>query len=269
MKQYKLLIVEDNPIASDMTYSFFSGIDLMLPVGVAVNGEEALAMTVEHEPDVVLLDIVMPGSDGFHYLEGLADHPHLHPTVIVISSLSSDHTIARALELGACFYMIKPVEMDAVYRRILVHLGLMRAGAPLPDPSPRGALTARHACPPAPADDQDSMIVDVLTAIGMPPHVQGYAFSREAVHMVAKDHSLLDRLTKDLYPSIAKCFDTSTSNIERSIRHALELTWSRSGTDSINDALGYSVFHTYGRPTNGEFIASIASLLPHSADIWR
>ena len=116
----------------------------------------------------------------------------------------------------------------------------------------------------APLASVDNAIENLLLSIGLPPHVQGYAFVREAVRQVVKDETLAGRITKELYPSVARRFATSPSKVERSIRHAIEVAWARQGTEAINAMLGRNVFSSWGRPSNGEFIACVASLVPRN-----
>lgn len=265
MTNAKLLIVDDNVQIRTAVRSYFLKAPHISVVGVASNGDEALALTLEHRPDVVLLDIVMPHSDGFGYLERLQQLDGIHPTIIILSALARDELIARAIELGASFYMIKPFDLDMLYRRILSYCDITPGSA-------QAGIGQEKAVPEPPAGnpDADSMspapslsdgIDDVFLTIGIPPHIRGYVFLREAVKLVIKDKELIGKITKELYPSVAKRFGTTPSKVERSIRHAIEVAWTRQDTEAINRTIGGSVFSSWGRPSNGEFIARVAGIV--------
>ncbi len=254
LEKIKLLIVDDNPHIRTIMQDYYDRLELTSVVGTAGNGAEALELTKAYNPDVVLLDIVMPQNDGFDYLEGLRDIPDRKPEVIILSALGRDDFITRAIELGARYYMIKPFDYDVLYRRILDIMGQPSPCVqhPADNYAPRGA-TVSHSI--------EERIASMFLTIGIPAHIKGYHFLREAVKMVVNDGEMINRITKELYPGIAKRFNTTSSKVERAIRHAIEVAWSRGRIENINQVFGYNVCSPDVKPTNGEFIALIADKL--------
>ena len=250
MSDIRLLIVDDNVQIRTTMHAYFSQAADTTPIGMAADGEEALAL----RPDVVLLDIVMPICDGFCYLERLKAYPDVNPNVIVVSAIARDELIGRAIDLGACFYMLKPVNYDVLHQRVLYHTSKSLI-SPVQVPTP--TAPARFSV--------EAEVEHVLRTIGVPPRVQGYAFVREAVRLVFTDSILINHITKELYPLVAKRFSTTAVKVERSIRHAIEVTWTRQSTEQINSALGRNIFNCWGRPSNGEFIACVVNMLPRES----
>lgn len=247
MDPIRVLIADDNSaIRAQLSEGVLSQPDMEL-VGQAADGAEALRLIDRLQPDVLLLDIVMPRTDGFGVLEALAQREHA-PRVIMITGLTRDEFIERAMSLGASYYMVKPVEMDCLCSRIR---DICSAQSP-------EAQTRRRAESPASKEDE---IANLFLTIGIPAHIKGYQYLREAVRMVAEDRSLLSRITKELYPGVAKRFSTSASKVERAMRHAIEVAWNRGRLDALNALYGYRVFTPEDKPTNGEFIAVISDKL--------
>ena len=164
----------------------------------------------------------------------------------MLTGLAGDDFIARALRLGASYYMVKPFEMELLYKRICE---IARRSEPQPEPQPPEQTNA------------DEAIVNLFLTLGIPAHIKGYQYLREAVKMVLADRDVINRITKELYPGIAKKFDTSASKVERAMRHAIEVAWSRGRLDTVNRMYGYKVFDAMDKPTNGEFISCITEKL--------
>ena len=248
MERVRILIADDNSaVRAQLGQAIAAQADLEL-AGEAADGEEALRLAERLKPDVLLLDIVMPRLDGFGVLEALAACEEA-PRVIVLSGLLRDDFIERAMRMGAAYYMIKPAAPETVLSRV-------RELCAMPGAS-------REAAPPAlrPAASPDEEIANFFLTIGIPAHIKGYQYLREAVRMVMEDRSLLSRITKELYPGVARAFGTSASKVERAMRHAIEVAWSRGRLDSVNSLYGYRVFTPEDKPTNGEFIALVADKL--------
>ena len=190
----------------------------------------------------------MPRRDGFMTLEKLSepDFP-VKPKVIVLTGLARDDFIMRAIRLGASYYMVKPFDMNLLYARLREI-----AGEP---PSPVAEA--------APEDGEgresvDEQITNLFLTLGIPAHIKGYQYLREAVRMVIKDHDVINRITKELYPGIARRFDTSASKVERAMRRAIEVAWTRGRLDTVNQMYVYKVFKREDKPTDGEFIALVS-----------
>ena len=168
--------------------------------------------------------------------------------MIVLSALGRDDFIMRAVELGARFYMIKPVDMNVLTGRIREVCG-QASDAPVP---------ANRVNLPGRAPSIDEKLASLFLTIGIPAHIKGYSFLREAVKMVIENPDVINRITKELYPGIGKRFNTSASKVERAIRHAIEVAWSRGRIDTLNKAFGCRVATKEDKPTNGEFIAMLS-----------
>lgn len=252
MNDIKLLIVDDNIQIQTIMRDYYSRMEQITVVGVAGTGSEALELTKKFHPDIVILDIVMPETDGFGYLENLRKYPGEKPNVIVVSALR-DNCVERAIEMGACFYIIKPFDYEMLYRRIL-DFGQKRPAICDPKPFSTGM-------PPMPESDArsvDDQISHLLLGIGIPPHVKGFNFLQQAVWMVINNRDLIKRITKELYPTIGKQFSVTPAVVERTIRHAIKTAWQRGGAQNMNELFGYHVYSAQEKPTNSEFIALIA-----------
>ena len=171
----------------------------------------------------------------------------LRPKVIVLTGLSRDDFIMRAIRLGASYYMVKPFDLHLLYSRILEIAGEEAEDALLPTAETQQAV-----------ESADEQVVNLFLTLGIPAHIKGYAYLRLAVHMVLEDRTLLSRITKELYPGIARRFDTSASKVERAMRHAIEVAWSRGRLDTVNKMYGYKLFDAMDKPTNGEFISCVS-----------
>ena len=170
----------------------------------------------------------------------------LRPEVIVLTGLNRDDFIMRAISLGASYYMVKPFDMHLLYSRIVEIAGRGRDAG-------EGMAELAQA-----AESADERITNLFLTLGIPAHIKGYQYLREAVLMVLENRDVLNRITKELYPGIARRFDTSASKVERAMRHAIEVAWSRGRLDTVNQMYGYKVFDAMDKPTNGEFISCVA-----------
>jgi len=247
MDPITVLIADDNSaIRAQLSEAILQQEDMEL-LGQAADGTETLHLAERLKPDVLLLDIVMPRTDGFGVLEALA-RKDVAPRVIVITGLTRDEFIERAMGLGASYYMVKPVDAACLCSRIR---DVCRAPS-LPQSTPRPSI---HSV------SQEDEIANLFLTLGIPAHIKGYQYLREAVRMVAQDRTLLSRITKELYPGVAKHFATSASKVERAMRHAIDVAWNRGRIDAVNALYGYRVFTPEDKPTNGEFIAVISDKL--------
>ena len=239
----RVLPVDDNPAILKLLGDFLGQKSDIELVGSACDGEQALAMVDQTQPDIILLDVIMPKLDGFAVLQALAQRPD-PPRAIMVTGLSRDDFVSRAMQLGASYYMVKPLDLNVLYTRIReVHTML---DAPT-------VSEVRH-----PVHTADEQVTNLFLTIGIPAHIKGYQYLREAVKMVLEDHDVINRITKELYPGIARKFDTTASKVERAMRHAIEVAWNRGRLDAVNRMYGYKVFSPDDKPTNGEFIAMVA-----------
>ncbi len=250
MNRISVLLADDNQTLLRLIADSLSRKPEIEIAGMAKDGVEALEMVQSVCPDVLLLDIVMPRLDGFSTLEQLArlDLPK-RPHVIMLTGLTRDDFISRAMRLGADYYMIKPFDMQMLYTRILEVARADDAPVCLSAPDAQAGVSV------------DERVTNLFLSIGIPAHIKGYGYLREAVKMVMENHDLINRITKELYPGIARRFSTTPSKVERAMRHAIEVAWSRGRLDSVNRIYGYKVFSAEDKPTNGEFIALIADKL--------
>ena len=245
----KLLIVEDHRQLCDSLTKYFKGKDDIEVVGACAGPLEAAGLIEQTAPDAMVLDMVMPGADGFSLLERLgAGEFRRAPETIVISAVGSDAMVKQAYDLGAKYYLLKPISEEVLYRRILDLFG--RRQAPV--------RTAGRAARPKSLDEKISA---VFLSIGIPPHIKGYGFLRDAIKLVVGDRTLIDGITKVLYPRVAAQHSTSPSRVERAIRHAIDVAWQRGRIENINSFLGYKIYNCNDKPTNGEFIALMADKL--------
>ena len=248
-KEIKVLVVEDSDSLGYLIKNYLDKQDNMRVTGCAKNAAEALEFIKIEVPDVIILDLVMPGTDGFYLLEYFGKSGLATPSVIVLSALGEEGIVRRALGLGAKYYMVKPVEVEILYKRILDLLDM------------RGQFYSPKITETVRSRSLDEKITSIFLAIGIPAHIKGYHFLREAIKMVVKSPDTINYITKELYPGIAEHFQTSSSKVERAIRHAIEVAWTRGKVENMNDIFGYNIYSKLEKPTNGEFIALVADKL--------
>jgi len=248
MAKYRILIVDDNPQYLSGMQTYFAAQEQVQTVDTATNGRDALVMLHQSHYDVLLLDLIMPQIDGLGVLEQMRSMSGEAPAVIVVSAMRNETMVRQACELGARYFMVKPVEPDVLYKRVLDTMQSVSGGNQV------------IAAPQAP-HTLDEKITSVFLVAGIPAHIKGYHYLREGIRMVYYQPQLISRITKELYPGIAKQFNTSPSKVERAIRHAIEVAWTRGKIENINQLFGYNIYGKNDKPTNGEFIALVADKL--------
>lgn len=249
MERIRILLADDNQSILRLLTDFFSRKEDIEVVGTVSDGSEIASAVRQYQPEILVMDIIMPRRDGFMALEELNQMEEgLRPKVIVLTGLSRDDFIMRAIQLGASYYMVKPFDMNLLYSRIQESAG---ERAPLATQSAPESVTAA-------AETADERITNLFLTLGIPAHIKGYQYLREAVLMVLENREIINHITKELYPGIARRFDTSASKVERAMRHAIEVAWSRGRLDTVNHMYGYKVFDAMDKPTNGEFISCVA-----------
>jgi len=253
-EKIKVLLADDNKDYCDVLRGYLEKADGIAVLDVAYDGMEAYDKINSLQPDIAILDGIMPRLDGLGVLEKLKQKAQgQKPLCIMLSAVSQEQITQRAIELGAVYYMVKPFDMDTLVSRIR-QLNTQQSNAPL-------GTDAVKAVQSMSAINLEARITNILHEIGVPAHIRGYHYMREAIMMAVGDLDVLNYITKELYPSIAKKCNTTPSRVERAIRHAIEVAWSRGQIDAIDSMFGYTVSNTKGKPTNSEFIALIADRL--------
>ena len=226
------------------------GIELL---GSAGDGEEALRMCAELRPDVLLMDMVLPKADGYGVLKSLSRNGDGTPAVIVLSAFCSQRIVADAAALGAYYFISKPCDFEELFDRVRSVGRISDSGA--------GMVSLQNAGKAKPEQRVEAMVTEVIHEIGIPAHIKGYQYIREAIVQTVRDMDLINAVTKALYPMVAKKFGTTSSRVERAIRHAIEVAWDRGDIEVLQKYFGYTVSGTKGKPTNSEFIALISDRL--------
>ena len=241
-----VLIADDNQEFCNTTKSFFDTCEDIEVVGVAYDGKEAYEMILETQPDVLLTDIVMPRLDGLGLLAKLenADMPK-KPAAIVFSAVGQEAITRKAISLGAKYYIVKPFDLE----ELAEHIRSFRGDVLMDTPQ----FITRQI-----NTELESIITDVIQKVGVPAHIKGYQYVRDAIAMVIADMDVVNSITKVLYPTVARHYDTTPSRVERAIRHAIEVAWDRGDPEILNCLFGYTIRSNKGKPTNSEFIAMIA-----------
>ena len=243
----KFLVVDDNESQRKNLVEFLQveNISNIISCG---DGAEALAFCEKEKPDFVICDLVLPTLDGFELLEKITSSDEIldKPKIIVVSSLKNEGFAQKALDLGASYYMAKPVTNEVLLKRINNIIGAENKNV---EP-----IIARN----AKSRLLDEKISNIFITVGIPAHIKGYQFLREAIKMAIDNPEIINSITKQLYPSIAVHFETSASKVERAIRHAIEVAWNRGKIENINNLFGIKVYNSNEKPTNGEFIALVA-----------
>jgi len=257
-KRIKIVIADDNKEFCNILSEYLKKQDDLEIVGIAKDGLEALKLIAQENPDVLVLDIIMPHLDGLGVLERINTMEIDNiPKIIVLSAVGQDKITQRAINLGADYYVVKPFELDVFANRIrqMFNSGLSTQEMRRPSSSSNEHTTNFL------NNNLESEITNIIHEIGVPAHIKGYLYLREAILMVVNDVELLSAVTKELYPSIGKKFNTTASRVERAIRHAIEVAWSRGQVETINKIFGYTIHNSKGKPTNSEFIAMVADKL--------
>ncbi|WP_100398406.1 sporulation transcription factor Spo0A [Bacillus sp. FJAT-44742] len=254
MENIKVCVADDNRELVNLLNEYISSQEDMEVTGYAFNGQECLSVVEEKEPDVLVLDIIMPHLDGLAVLEKINNGAVTkRPKIIMLTAFGQEDVTKKAVNLGASYYVLKPFDMETLIGNIREVSGSQSAVLQSPMPS-------RAKKEPEPINLNQS-ITNIIHEIGVPAHIKGYMYLREAISMVYNDIELLGSITKVLYPDIAKKFNTTSSRVERAIRHAIEVAWSRGNIDSISKMFGYTVNISKAKPTNSEFIAMVADKL--------
>ena len=254
MKKIKLMVVDDSEEFINNVKESYLDDETVDIIATAENGIDAITKIQNFCPDVVVLDLVMPEVDGFGVLAGI-DYAKMNkkPNFIIASQLTGDNFINKAISLGASYYLVKPVNMTMLKERVKEFGGLSapKKNSSFEDKLVEQALKRSQRT-------LDEKLSNIFITVGIPAHIKGYQFLREAIKMAIDSPDIINSITKKLYPSIANKFDTSPSKVERAIRHAIEVAWNRGKIENINNIFGIKIYTANDKPTNGEFIALLA-----------
>lgn len=258
MNKISLVILESVETEKEKLAQYFGSCEEIDLLGASNDGKEGYEKILALKPDTVILDIVLPGIDGYAVMERLAQLSK-RPAVVVYSAFSTETFINKAVKLGADYFVKKPCEMAMLKDRLIeifcYNQSVMEKAKRdnflgyMPE-APRGRLKLNRSL--------EERITNIFISVGIPPHIKGYCYLREAVKMAVDEPEIINSITKRLYPSIAGRFDTSASKVERAIRHAIEVAWNRGKMENVNSLFGIKIYGNNDKPTNGEFIALIA-----------
>lgn len=266
MENVNVVIVDDNPMILNTLDEVISSEAGLSVIGRADNGKDAIDMIKDTQPDVVLLDLVMPQMDGITVVENIKKKTSMlkNPAFIILSAVGGEQMTEEAFQFqaGANYFLMKPFDKDILVNKI------RRIGKRPVRPVPGKVLEAplKAATPEEAAMNREEYmkehletdITKMLHELGIPAHIKGYQYLRDAISMVVRDREMMEAVTKILYPEIAKKNYTSSSRVERAIRHAIEVAWGRGSLEVIDELFGYTISTGKGKPTNSEFIALIA-----------
>lgn len=257
--EISVLIVDDNIEFANLLKDYMNQNDEIDVAGIAKDGLEGIDMIMALKPDVVVLDIIMPNLDGIGVLEKLINvDMDIRPLFIMLSAVGQDVFVQRAVELGAEYYIIKPFDVEVLTTRIkqlyrekyqssFTYKPVIATSSPLPS----GSTVDK-------TNDIEIEVTSLMREIGIPPHMSGYQYLREAIMQTVKNAKIFSSITKTLYPAVAERYNTTPQKVERAIRNAIESAWSRGNPDMIDSLFGYTINFNKGKPTNSECIAMMA-----------
>ena len=242
LNKTKVLIVDDSLETINNLKTNLQKEEEFEVLGAVQNVKDAYELIKDKNPDLVITEIVLKGEDGFELMEK-CENEKLKTKFFVLSSLSQETFVEKAMKLGAVYYMAKPFKIENFIKRlkeaVFGHSQTKKVSKVI-------------------SKEIDEKITNIFITVGIPAHIKGYQFLREAIKMAIAEPEIINSITKKLYPNIAEKFDTSSSKVERAIRHAIEVAWNRGKIENINSLFGVKVYSDNEKPTNGEFIALVA-----------
>ena len=262
-----VLIADDNQDFSHTLSAYINSQEDMQVLGMAKDGNEAIDIINDTNPDVVLLDVIMPHLDGLGVLEKINSmKKEKRPMCIMLSAVGQDKITQKAIGLGADYYVVKPFDIELLMKRIreiknfkptqeIASIKNFYLGQSKPQYIDISSSKASK------EDNLEALVTNVIHEVGVPAHIKGYQYLREAIMMVVNDIDVINQITKSLYPKIASKYNTTPSRVERAIRHAIEVAWGRGEQKAVESIFGYTISASKGKPTNSEFIAMIADKL--------
>lgn len=255
MREVNVAIADDNERILDMLGEIIEQDQDLNLIGKADNGEDIYHLIKEKKPDVVLLDLIMPKMDGLSVMEkvNMDEQITKRPEFIIVTAVGQERITEDAFRKGASYYVMKPFHNDMILSRIKDAGNGERRNSS--ESESRNAVSKKQEY------NLETCVTDMIHEIGIPAHIKGYHYLRDAIIMAVDDMDVLNAITKVLYPTIAKMHQTTASRVERAIRHAIEVAWSRGKLDTLDELFGYTVSNGKGKPTNSEFIALIADTI--------
>lgn len=263
-EKIRVLVADDNQEFATTLVNYLEKEEDMEVVAIAKDGTEAYEKIVNAKPDIALLDIIMPHLDGLGVLEKLNEtEMEKKPMCVILSAVGQDKITQKAITLGAQYYVVKPFDISILIKRIkeMKYFGPTQyktnfigkeIKAQYIDISPESKKNEENI---------EALVTNIIHEVGVPAHIKGYQYLREAIIMVVGNIEIINQITKQLYPEIARKYGTTPSRVERAIRHAIEVAWGRGQTETVESIFGYTVSAAKGKPTNSEFIAMIADKL--------
>jgi two-component system response regulator (stage 0 sporulation protein A) len=260
LQTIEVLLADDNREFTNLLSEYIDEQDDMHVSGIAYNGNDVLRLIQESErmPDVLILDIIMPHLDGLGVLEKLRDmNLNPQPKIIMLTAFGQENITQKAVQLGASYYILKPFDMEILTNRIRQLVSNNQSNSVTSNTSSSRANVVQL----PKGKNLDANITTIIHEIGVPAHIKGYQYLREAITIIYNNIEILGSITKTLYPQIAEKYKTTPSRVERAIRHAIEVAWTRGNIDSISHLFGYTINISKSKPTNSEFIAMVADKL--------
>ncbi len=256
----KIMIVDDNKEFVKLLSMYINSQNDMEVVATAFDGKDTLSIIKEKTPDILLLDIIMPEKDGLSVLEDMVkDNSSNKPLVIVMSAIGQERITQKAISLGATYYVVKPFDMPTLVERLrdLIDTEVVY------DNNNKSTYYTKTTINSSISSSTpiEVRVTNIIHDVGVPAHIKGYQYIREAIMLAVKNEDIINAITKTLYPTLAANFSTTPSRVERAIRHAIEVAWNRGQIEMHDKIFGYTVNSNKGKPTNSEFIAMIADKL--------
>ena len=245
----KVLVADCDNECRDTLLSVLGEYDGIEVLGYALDRETLLRLIGEWQPDLVMIDMMLPPLDGLSAVREIQRQGYAHrPNVYVMSKFSSDEALREAVDLGVGYFIRKPFDMHALAERIVNNHKLRRS-------------TDTQEFGQRQEVDLEVRVTNMIHEVGVPAHIKGYQYLRDAIMMTVRDMNIINAITKVLYPTVARHYDTTSSRVERAIRHAIEVAWDRGDVETLQRVFGYTVSQTKGKPTNSEFISMLADKL--------
>lgn len=247
MEKTRLLVIDDNEALVDMIEEYFSSHELINIALKAYTGEEGINLIEKNlnDYDVIILDLIMPKKDGIYVLEEMKKR-NIYKPVIISTSYNSDEMIRRVSEYGVHYFLLKPYELSDLENRILEASNVCE--------KENKNINIYH-------NNLQISVTKILHELGVPSHIKGYQYIREGILLIYNNPEIIGGITKELYPEIANKYDTTVSRVERAIRHAIEVSWNRGDWELMEEIFGHSVDIDKAKPTNSEFIVTVADKL--------
>ncbi|MDE6584410.1 MAG: sporulation transcription factor Spo0A [Anaeroplasmataceae bacterium] len=250
----KIIVADDNKDLLNMISEYLKMQPNMEVAGTFTGGKELLSYLESNTADILLLDVFMPDLDGVNALNELKSNSKYNRPgkIVIITAFNTESLMAKTSALGADYFIVKPIDLNNLHQTLTQLIN---------EDTAKGSTYNLKEKPKNTSIDLDTEITEILHEIGVPAHIKGYLYLREAITMVYNNVDILGAITKYLYPTVAKKYKTTSSRVERAIRHSIEVAWNRGNVDAISQIFAYTISYNKSKPTNSEFIAMIADKL--------